>query len=122
MFLNMLHHVYQKGQPFDVATVFGLSPVGCRGSWAARVTSSVKVLSTVVSTAGEHYPFPMAISLRLPDDAERRLEEAATRLNVPVADLAAAAIRDLLTRPAEDFEDAARRVMEKNEELYRRLS
>ena len=54
---------------------------------------------------------PMAISLRLPDDAERRLEETAARLNVPVADLAAAAIRDLLMRPAEDFEDAARRVM-----------
>ena len=64
----------------------------------------------------------MAISLRLPDDAERRLEETAARLNVPVADLAAAAIRDLVARPAEDFEDAARRVMEKNEELYRRLS
>lgn len=64
----------------------------------------------------------MAISLRLTEDAERRLEETAARLNVPPADLAAAAIRDLFTRPAEDFEVAARRVMEKNEELYRRLS
>ena len=76
----------------------------------------------MVFAAGERYPFNMAISLRLPDDAERRLEEAAARLNVPAADLAAAAIRDLLTRPAADFEDAAKRVMEKNEDLYRRLA
>ena len=64
----------------------------------------------------------MAISIRLPDDAERRLEEAAKRLNVPVANLAAAVVRDLLTQPAADFEAAARRVIEKNEDLYRWLA
>jgi predicted transcriptional regulator len=64
----------------------------------------------------------MAISLRLPDDAERRLEEAAKRLNVPVAELAAAAVRDLLTHPAADFDAAAQRVIDKNEDLYRRLA
>ena len=64
----------------------------------------------------------MAISLRLPDDAERRLEEAAKRLNVPVAELATAAVRDLLTQPAADFDAAAQRVIDKNEELYRRLA
>ncbi len=64
----------------------------------------------------------MAISLRLPDDAERRLEETAKRLNVPVADLAAAAVRDLLSQPAADFEAAAQRVIDKNEDLYRRLA
>jgi len=64
----------------------------------------------------------MTISLQLPPDAERRLAEAATRLNVPVQDLAAAAIRDLLTQPAADFEAAASRVLEKNRDLYRRLA
>ena len=64
----------------------------------------------------------MTLSIQLPDDAERRLKEAATRLNVPVADLAAAAVRDFVTGPAEDFEQAARRVLEKNQELYRRLA
>jgi len=64
----------------------------------------------------------MTISLRLPDDAERRLEEAARRLNVPAADLAAAAVRDLLTQPAADFDAAAQRVIDKNEDLYRRLA
>jgi predicted transcriptional regulator len=64
----------------------------------------------------------MAISLRLSDETERRLNETAVRLNVPAADLAAAAIRDFLKRPADDFEDAARRVTKKNEELYGRLA
>jgi hypothetical protein len=41
---------------------------------------------------------------------------------VPVHELAAAAVRDLLTQPAADFEDAATRVLTKNRELYRRLA
>jgi hypothetical protein len=65
---------------------------------------------------------PMTISVQLPDDAERRLAETAKRLNVPVHELAAAAVRDLLTQPAADFEDAATRVLTKNRELYRRLA
>ena len=64
----------------------------------------------------------MTLSIQLPDDAERRLKEAASRLNIPVAALAAAAVRDFVTAPAEEFEQAARRVLEKNQELYRRLA
>ena len=64
----------------------------------------------------------MTLSVNLPTDAERRLAEVAKRLNVPVQDLAAAAIRDLLAEPSEEFERAARRVLEKNRELYRRLA
>jgi len=37
-------------------------------------------------------------------------------------ELAIAAINDLLARPANDFDQAARYVLEKNRELYRRLS
>jgi len=64
----------------------------------------------------------MTISLDLPSDAERRLAEVAKRLNIPLNDLAAAAIRDLLAQPADDFEQVANRVLEKNRELYRRLA
>lgn len=64
----------------------------------------------------------MTLSIQLPDDAERRLREAADRLQVPVADLAAAAVRDFVTTSDDDFERAARRVLEKNRELYRRLA
>jgi hypothetical protein len=65
---------------------------------------------------------PATLSIQLPDDAERRLRDAANRLQVPVADLAAAAVRDFITAPAEDFDRAARLVLEKNAELYRRLA
>lgn len=64
----------------------------------------------------------MTLSIQLPDDAEQRLRAAAERLNVPVDQLAAAAVRDFVTRPTVEFEDAARRVVEKNRELYRRLA
>jgi hypothetical protein len=64
----------------------------------------------------------MTLSFSLTGDAERRLAEVAKRLNVPLDDLAAAAIRDLLAQPAEDFDRVARRVLEKNRELYRRLA
>jgi predicted transcriptional regulator len=64
----------------------------------------------------------MAISLNLPPEAERRLAEVAKRLNVPLNDLASAAVRDLLAQPAQDFESVAKRVLDKNRELYRRLA
>lgn len=64
----------------------------------------------------------MTLSIQLPDDAERRLREAAQRLNIPVDQLAAAAVRDFVTQPAADFEEAAKRVLDKNRELYRRLA
>ena len=64
----------------------------------------------------------MTLSLELPRDAEKRLAEIAKRLNVPPRDLAAAAVRDLLAQPSEDFDVVARRVLEKNRELYRRLA
>src|SRR5918996_5986641 len=68
------------------------------------------------------YLSSMTPSVNLPTDAERRLAEVAKRPNVPVQDLAAAAIRDLLAEPTEEFERVARRVLEKNRELYRRLA
>lgn len=46
----------------------------------------------------------MTLSIQLPDDAERRLREAAQRLNIPVDQLAAAAVRDFVTQPAADFD------------------
>ena len=64
----------------------------------------------------------MTISFDLTGDAERQLAEIAKRLNVPLRDLAAAAVRDLLSLPADDFERAARHVLAKNEALYRRLA
>lgn len=64
----------------------------------------------------------MSIVLQLDEEQSRRLEARASELKVDPQDLAKAAINDLVSRPAGDFERAARFVLEKNQELYRRLS
>jgi hypothetical protein len=64
----------------------------------------------------------MRISIDITGADERALIEAAERLNVPVDELAAAILADFLSRRDEEFERAAERVVEKNRELYRRLT
>ena len=64
----------------------------------------------------------MSISFNLNDEHSKRLQQRASELGVDVQELARAAINDLLARPHEDFESAAKQVLEKNRELYRRLS
>ena len=64
----------------------------------------------------------MSISLSLDEEQSARLEERARELGVDARELAKAAVNDLLTRPADDFDRAAAIVLEKNRELYRRLS
>ena len=64
----------------------------------------------------------MTLSIHLATEAERRLREVADRLNVPVDQLAAAAVRDFVTQPAADFDAAATRVLAGNRDLYRRLA
>jgi len=64
----------------------------------------------------------MSISVNLNEDQSARLEERARKLGVDARELAKAAVNDLLSRPADDFDRAARFVLEKNRELYRRLS
>ncbi len=63
----------------------------------------------------------MSISLHLDEEQSRRLKERARELGVDPGELAKAAVNDLLSRPDDDFSRAARRVLEKNRELYRRL-
>lgn len=64
----------------------------------------------------------MSISLQLDEEQSRRLEEVARELKVDPKRLAKAAINDLVSRPADDFQRAAAYVLEKNRELYRRLA
>ena len=64
----------------------------------------------------------MSISLQLDDEQSQRLEHVAAELNVDPKELARAAINDLVSRPADDFENAVGYVLEKNRELYRRLA
>jgi predicted transcriptional regulator len=64
----------------------------------------------------------MSISINLDDEQSARLEQRAREPGVDARELARAAVNDLLTRPADDFDRAANFVLEKNRELYRRLS
>jgi hypothetical protein len=64
----------------------------------------------------------MSIAIERSDQQALAHAEAAQCLQVNEADLAAAAVRDLVAQPHEDFEAAAERVLEKNRELYRRLA
>ena len=64
----------------------------------------------------------MKILVEMTGAQERQLADAAERLKVAPEALAAAAVRDLVGRADADFAQAAARVLEKNQELYRRLS
>lgn len=64
----------------------------------------------------------MSLSIEFDDEQSAQLQQRARELGVDAHELAQAAVNDLLTRPAEDFDRAAKFVLEKNRELYRRLS
>lgn len=62
------------------------------------------------------------ISIELNDVQTEALRREATSLGLKPEDLARAVVSDLLNRSSADFEAAVARVLEKNAELYRRLS
>ena len=64
----------------------------------------------------------MKVAFELPPAQAEKLRQEAERLGVPVAELARAAVSDLLAAPDDDFRAVAKRVLEKNLELYRRLA
>lgn len=64
----------------------------------------------------------MTVVLDLPPAQAEQLRQAAERLGVSPADLARAAVTDLLGSRDDDFRRAADRVLSKNAELYRRLA
>jgi predicted transcriptional regulator len=64
----------------------------------------------------------MKVSVELSPADTKQLQDKASRLGVSPERLAHAAISDLLARERGDFEAAAKRVLEKNRELYRRLA
>jgi hypothetical protein len=64
----------------------------------------------------------MKLAFELPPAQAERLRQEAARLGVAPDELAKAALADLLATQDPDFEAAARRVLDKNRELYRRLA
>jgi antitoxin FitA len=64
----------------------------------------------------------MTITFELPDYESKHLADMADRFGIAPAELAKAAVTDVLNNVEDDFLDAAKYVLEKNHELYRRLS
>jgi hypothetical protein len=64
----------------------------------------------------------MVLPVELTDAQLELLRLRAKALGISPEQLAAAAVADLVAKPAGDFEQAAARVLSKNSELYRRLA
>ena len=63
----------------------------------------------------------MKLAIQLSEAQEKKLSEIAGRLKVPVESLAEAAVRELVAKTDDDFDLIAKRLLEKNRELYERL-
>lgn len=68
------------------------------------------------------YSTRMKVTIDLSPAQGERLRREAERLGLTPEDLARAAVADLLATRDDDFEAAAKRVLQKNQELYRRLA
>lgn len=64
----------------------------------------------------------MKVAIELPAAQATQLANEAKRLGVSVEELARAAVTDLLAAPDAAFQDAAKRILAQNLELYRRLA
>lgn len=62
------------------------------------------------------------ITISLPDDRLRQLQELAARFQVPPEDLLRVSLEELLNRSDETFQHTVRHVLAKNADLYRRLA
>ncbi|MGB7621854.1 MAG: DNA-binding protein [Terriglobia bacterium] len=62
------------------------------------------------------------ITIPIPDDRMRKLQELAARFNITPEDLVRVSVEELLARPEEQFRLALDYVLKKNAELYRRLA
>lgn len=62
------------------------------------------------------------LTISLSDEEMRRLEVLSKREGLTVEQMVHLGINDFISQPDDAFHAAAKRVMEKNTELYRRLS
>jgi hypothetical protein len=62
------------------------------------------------------------LTISLSDEEMRRLEALGKREGLTVEQMVRLSVRDFISRPDESFLMAAKRVIAKNSELYRRLS
>jgi hypothetical protein len=109
------HRSLQRPMPTTTCACPSPSP---RAATAALIPARGRRMPSLMQTGTD----VMALAIDLSDHQPQALAEAAARLQVSEADLAAAAVRDLIAQPADDFDAAAQRVLSKNAELYQRLA
>ncbi len=63
-----------------------------------------------------------SITVHIEDAKMQMLREKAERYGLLPEQLLNACVDDLIAQPAADFEEVARRILSKNQELYRRLA
>ena len=64
----------------------------------------------------------MRLAIELPQAQADKLRAEADRLGLSPEDLARAALNDLLSTPDAEFQEVARRIVSKNQDLYKRLA
>ncbi len=62
------------------------------------------------------------VTVSLSDEEMRRLKELSKREGLTIEQMVRLGINDFISQPDDAFHAAAKRVLEKNAELYRRLS
>lgn len=85
-------------------------------------SSSADGCKRLLDSVPERYSGCMKFALELPPAQAEKLLHEASRLGLAPEDLARAAVLDLLGTPDAEFRAAATRVLQKNQELYRRLA
>jgi len=63
-----------------------------------------------------------AITVTLSDERLLKLTKMANSLGITTEELVRLSVEDLLGKPDQAFEEATKKVLEKNAELYRRLA
>ena len=77
---------------------------------------------TLVRRHDARYSTSMKLAFELPPAQADKLREEAKRLGLAPEDLARAALADLLATPDAEFRAVAARILQKNQELYKRLA
>ena len=62
------------------------------------------------------------ITVEIDDSKAALLREKAEKFGIPPAQFVTASIEDLIGQPEPDFDEAMRKVLTKNKELYKRLA
>ncbi len=62
------------------------------------------------------------ITLTLKDEQVQQLKETAEQYGLNLEQFVTASIEDLISQPEPEFNDAVKKVLQKNSELYKRLS